>query len=252
MQLGILIENMRREGFELSVSPPKVLFKRDPESQNVVEPFEEVYVDCDDLHAGPVIEKLTLRKGDMKEYKVERLLPVSRGKMVSCLCVQWMSRAHSSGCFVSSDMLFLHSCCLQSFGDKTRLVFHIPSRGLLGFRSEFIMQTRGQGVMTSIFLKYAPYCGPMVRSSLSVLKWNLFGIRFSVSRRALCGRVPCPPSVVSGAVLEYLLLFIGCVIRECDCFLELTRFSLCVYVCNNLNQCRTPSAKGPSSAVPRG
>lgn len=115
LQLGVLIENMRREGFELSVSRPKVLFKRDDNGQ-LLEPIEEVYVDVDDEHSGTVVEKLSMRKGEMKDMR-------------------------------------------PSSGGKTRMVFHVPSRGLIGYQSEFRNDTRGTGTLNRIFHNYQEYKG---------------------------------------------------------------------------------------------
>ncbi len=115
LQLGVLIENMRREGFELSVSRPRVLFKKD-ENGDILEPAEEVVVDVDDEHSGTVVEKLSSRKGEMIEMK-------------------------------------------PSSGGKTRVIFHIPSRGLIGYQSEFLTDTKGSGVLNRIFHAYVPYKG---------------------------------------------------------------------------------------------
>lgn len=117
LQLGVLIENMRREGFELSVSRPRVLFKKDANG-NVLEPIEEVVVDVDDAFSGVVVDKLSQRKGEMQEMK-------------------------------------------PSSGGKTRLVFYVPSRGLIGYQSEFLTDTKGSGVLNRIFHNYAPYKGEM-------------------------------------------------------------------------------------------
>jgi GTP-binding protein len=92
LQLGVLLETMRREGFELSVSPPKVVFQRN-EGEGLLEPIEEVTVDLETKHSGVVIEKLTMRKGEFKE--------------------------------------------MVEYGDKCRLFFDIPTRGLLGYMGEF-------------------------------------------------------------------------------------------------------------------
>jgi GTP-binding protein len=72
LQMGVLIETMRREGFELSVSPPKVIFKHENagKDKKILEPIEEVTIDADHEHAGIIIEKLTARKGEMKSYDV--------------------------------------------------------------------------------------------------------------------------------------------------------------------------------------
>ena len=117
LQLGVLIENMRREGFELSVSRPRVLFKKD-EKSNILEPIEEVVVDVDDNYSGTVVEKLSSRKGEMQEMK-------------------------------------------PSTGGKTRIIFLVPSRGLIGYQSEFLTATKGTGVLNRIFNSYAPYKGEM-------------------------------------------------------------------------------------------
>lgn len=115
LQLGVLIETMRREGFELSVSRPRVLFQKD-ESGNVLEPIEEAVVDVDEEFSGIVVEKLTLRKGDMQDMR-------------------------------------------PSGGGKIRLIFHIPSRGLIGYQGEFLTDTRGTGIMNRLFHGYGPYRG---------------------------------------------------------------------------------------------
>ncbi len=115
LQLGVLIENMRREGFELSVSRPRVLFKKGP-NDSILEPVEEVVVDVDDAFSGVVVEKLSSRKGEMIEMK-------------------------------------------PSGGGKTRLVFYVPSRGLIGYQSEFLTDTKGTGVLNRLFHDYIPYKG---------------------------------------------------------------------------------------------
>ena len=117
LQLGVLIENMRREGFELSVSRPRVLFKKD-ENGDILEPVEEVVVDVDDNFSGVVVEKLSSRKGEMIEMK-------------------------------------------PSSGGKTRIVFYVPSRGLIGYQGEFLTDTKGSGVLNRIFHNYVPYKGEM-------------------------------------------------------------------------------------------
>jgi GTP-binding protein len=117
LQMGVLIENMRREGFELSISRPRVIFK---EVDGVrMEPIEEVIVDVDDEYSGAVIEKLTgERKGDLVEMK-----PAGAG--------------------------------------KTRIIAHVPSRGLIGYHGQFLTDTRGTGVLNRIFHDWAPHKGPI-------------------------------------------------------------------------------------------
>jgi GTP-binding protein len=115
LQLGVLIETMRREGFELSVSRPRVLFRKD-ENGHQLEPVEEVTVDVDQEYAGPVVEKLSQRRGNMTDMRT-------------------------------------------SSGGKTRMIFHVPSRGLIGYQSQFLTDTRGTGVLNRIFHAYEPWKG---------------------------------------------------------------------------------------------
>ncbi len=114
LQLGVLIESMRREGFELSISRPRVVFKTDHGER--LEPIEEVTVDVDDAYTGVVIEKISGRKGEMVDMR-----PTGAG--------------------------------------KTRIVFHAPARGLIGYHGEFLTDTRGTGVMNRMFLEYARHKG---------------------------------------------------------------------------------------------
>ncbi len=117
LQMGVLIENMRREGFELSISRPRVLF-RDIDGVKH-EPIEEVTIDVDDDYTGPVIEKITgPRKGDLVEMK-----PAGAG--------------------------------------KTRIIAHVPSRGLIGYHGQFMTDTRGTGVLNRVFHGWAPHKGPI-------------------------------------------------------------------------------------------
>ena len=125
LQLGILIETMRREGFELSVSRPRVVMQDGPNGEKL-EPIEEVVIDVDDEFSGVVIEKMTKRKAQITEMK-------------------------SSG------------------GGKTRIVFSAPSRGLIGYLSEFRTDTRGTGIMNRVFSGYEPYRGPISQYRPGVL-----------------------------------------------------------------------------------
>ena len=118
LQLGILIETMRREGFELSVSRPKVLLQEDPATGEVLEPIEEVVIDLDEEHSGIVVQKMAERKADMMEMK-------------------------------------------PSGGGRLRLVFHAPTRGLIGYQGELLTDTRGTAIMNRLFHAYAPYKGPI-------------------------------------------------------------------------------------------
>ena len=115
LQMGVLIENMRREGFELSVSRPQVIMRE--EDGQRIEPIEEATIDVDDEYSGAVIEKLTgARKGELVEMK-----PAGAG--------------------------------------KTRIIAHVPSRGLIGYHGEFLTDTRGTGVLNRVFHGWAPYKG---------------------------------------------------------------------------------------------
>jgi len=116
LQLGVLIETMRREGFELSISRPRVIMKKDENGQTL-EPIEEVVVDVDEEFSGTVVEKLSQRRAELVE-----MIP-------------------------------------SQAGNKVRLVFHAPSRGLIGYHSEFMTDTRGTGVMNRIFYAFEPYKG---------------------------------------------------------------------------------------------
>jgi len=124
LQLGVLIENMRREGFELSVSRPQVLF-RDIDGQRH-EPIEEVTVDVDEEYSGAVVEKLASRKGELVEMRT-------------------------------------------AAGGKTRIVAHVPSRGLIGYHGEFLTDTRGTGVLNRVFHCWAPYKGSIQGRRAGVL-----------------------------------------------------------------------------------
>ena len=117
LQMGVLIENMRREGFELSISRPRVIFREEGGVKQ--EPIEEVTIDVDDEYTGAVIEKLTgPRKGDMIEMK-----PAGVG--------------------------------------KTRIIAHVPSRGLIGYHGQFMTDTRGTGVLNRVFHGWAAHKGPI-------------------------------------------------------------------------------------------
>ena len=115
LQLGVLIETMRREGFELTVSRPKVLLKLD-ENNKTIEPIEEVIIDVDEEYVSTVVDSMNKRKSEMQDM-----------------------RASGAG--------------------KTRLTFYAPSRGLIGYQSKFLTDTRGTGVLNRLFHSYAIYKG---------------------------------------------------------------------------------------------
>ena len=127
MHLSILIETMRREGYELSVSTPRVLYK---EIDGVkCEPVERLVIDVPETSVGAVMEKMGQRKGELVE--------------------------------------------MHPVGNRTRLEYLIPSRGLFGYRSEFMTDTKGEGVMNSVFDSYKPYYGDIPRRTVgSLVAWE--------------------------------------------------------------------------------
>jgi GTP-binding protein len=118
LQLGVLIETMRREGFELSISRPRVLMRSDPLTGQRQEPIEEAVIDVDESYSGVVVEKMSERKAELVEMR-------------------------------------------PSGAGKQRLVFHCPSRGLIGYHGQFLTDTRGTGVMNRLFHGYGPWRGPI-------------------------------------------------------------------------------------------
>ena len=139
LHIAILLENMRRENFEMQVSQPKVIIKNDEGTKK--EPFEEVIVDVPEAMSGTVIEKLSKRKAKMINIKKQQ--------------------------------------------DSQRLIFEIPTRGLLGYRSEFVVDTRGEGILTTRVIGFKEYVGEIDKSeqgsmismetgkALSYALWNL-------------------------------------------------------------------------------
>ena len=117
LMLEILLTQMRREGFELTVSPPKVLYKTD-EGGNKLEPIEEITMDLDEEHSSKVIDSMNRRKGKLIELK-------------------------------------------DTGTNKKRLIFHAPTRGLMGYTSRFLTLTKGNGVINRIFHSYGPFEGEM-------------------------------------------------------------------------------------------
>jgi GTP-binding protein len=128
LQLGILIETMRREGFELSVSRPKVLLERSSDGE-LMEPIEEVVIDVDEEHTGIVVQKLSERKAEMVEMR-------------------------------------------PSGGGRVRLIFHAPTRGLIGYQGELLTDTRGTAVMNRLFHCYDRYRGEIAGRRNGVLISN--------------------------------------------------------------------------------
>ncbi len=127
LQLGILIETMRREGFELTIGRPKVIMQK--VDGKVHEPIEEVTVDVDEEYVGTVVEQISLRKGIMQD-----MFPTGTG--------------------------------------KNRIIFEVPTRGLIGYHSQFLTDTRGTGVMNRLFKCYDEYKGPIAGRRNGVLTSN--------------------------------------------------------------------------------
>lgn len=118
LHLAVLLEHMRREGFEMAVSQPETIIKEvDGVKQ---EPFEEVTILVPDAFTGVIMEKIGNRKGIMADMKQER--------------------------------------------GQTRFIFHVPTRGLIGYRNEFVIDTKGEGIMTSTFHAFAPLAGPVTKT----------------------------------------------------------------------------------------
>eukprot|EP00466_Bigelowiella_natans_P018982 jgi/Bigna1/141718/aug1.64_g16426 len=126
LQLGILLEQMRREGFELACSSPQAVLKQDENNpESMLEPVEELVIDCHNDHAGQVIEKMAKRKADLVSY--------------------------------------------DQTDARSKLVFKIPFRALLGYRAEFTQDTRGDGIIHSMFDGYIPYKGAIDRNEKGAL-----------------------------------------------------------------------------------
>ena len=132
LQLGILIETMRREGFELTVSRPRVVMRVDETTHQRLEPVEEVIVDVDEQFSGVVVQGLAERKGELKEMR-------------------------------------------PSGGGRQRLVFIVPTRGLIGYQGEVLTDTRGTAVINRLFHAYVPHKGELPGRRNGVLISNGLG-----------------------------------------------------------------------------
>ena len=132
LQLGILIETMRREGFELTVSRPRVVIETDRETGQKLEPVEEVIVDVDEAYSGVVVQKLSERRAELIDMR-------------------------------------------PSGGGRQRLVFHAPTRGLIGYQGELLTDTRGTAVLNRLFHGYAPFRGEIGGRRTGVLVSNAAG-----------------------------------------------------------------------------
>ncbi len=130
LHLSILIERMRREGYEFQVTRPQVILRE--ENGQTLEPYEELTLDVDEQYVGPVIESLGIRRGQM--------------------------------------------IAMETANGMARLVYRIPTRGLLGFRSEFLTTSKGLGVMNYIFSGYGPHAGPIRARQRGVMISMLDGV----------------------------------------------------------------------------
>ena len=126
LQLAVVIETMRREGYEMSISRPRVIYKTDPETGKKLEPIEEVVIDVEEMYSGIVVEKLSARRSDLIEMR-------------------------------------------PSGGGKQRLLFHSPSRALIGYHGEFLTDTRGTGVLNRVFYSYGPGKGKIAGRNHGVI-----------------------------------------------------------------------------------
>ncbi len=162
LQLAILIETMRREGFELTIGRPRVLMTED-ESGQKIEPVEEAVIDVDDEFSGVVVQKMSERRADLIEMK-------------------------------------------PSGGGRTRLVFHAPTRGLIGYLSELLSDTRGTAIFNRTFLEYQPYKGDIAQRHTGALISNGDGEAVAF---ALFGLEDRGPMIISPGDKVYRGMIIG-------------------------------------------
>jgi GTP-binding protein len=169
LQLAVLIETMRREGFEIAVSRPRVVMQKDDNGQ-LLEPVEEVVIDVDEEHSGIVVQKMSERKAEMVELR-------------------------------------------PSGGNRQRLVFHAPTRGLIGYQSELLTDTRGTAVMNRLFHAYQPYKGELPGRTNGVLISNMQGESVAYAMWNLEDR---GPMVIDPGVKVYQGMIIGIHSRDND------------------------------------
>jgi GTP-binding protein len=170
LQLGILIETMRREGFELTVSRPRVVLEIDRATGERREPIEEVIIDVDEEHSGIVMQKLAERRGELKEVR-------------------------------------------PSGGGRQRLVFLVPTRGLIGYHGELLTDTRGTAVMNRLFHAYAPFKGDIPGRRTGVLISNSDG---EASAYALFGLAERGPMMIGPQTKVYQGMIVGQHTRDND------------------------------------
>jgi GTP-binding protein len=169
LQLAVLIETMRREGFELAVSRPRVVMQKSEDGE-LLEPVEEVVIDVDEEHAGIVVQKMSERKAEMVELR-------------------------------------------PSGGNRQRIVFHAPTRGLIGYQSELLTDTRGTAVMNRLFHAYQPYKGELPGRTNGVLISNDAGESVAFAMWNLEDR---GPMVIDAGVKVYQGMIIGIHSRDND------------------------------------
>ncbi|RVB79519.1 MULTISPECIES: translational GTPase TypA [unclassified Mesorhizobium] len=169
LQLAVLIETMRREGFEIAVSRPRVVMQQG-ENGELLEPVEEVVIDVDEEHAGVVVQKMSERKAEMVELR-------------------------------------------PSGGNRQRIVFHAPTRGLIGYQSELLTDTRGTAVMNRLFHAYEPYKGELAGRTNGVLISNEQGESVAYAMWNLEDR---GPMVIDPGVKVYQGMIIGIHSRDND------------------------------------
>ncbi|WP_061936756.1 translational GTPase TypA [Aureimonas sp. AU22] len=170
LQLAVLIETMRREGFEIGVSRPRVVMQKDEATGETLEPIEEVVIDVDEEHSGVVVQKMSERKAEMKELR-------------------------------------------PSGGGRQRLVFHAPTRGLIGYQSELLTDTRGTAIMNRLFHSYAPYKGALAGRTNGVLIANASGEAVAYAMFNLEDR---GPMIIDPGVKVYEGMIIGIHSRDND------------------------------------
>ncbi|WP_273719978.1 MULTISPECIES: translational GTPase TypA [unclassified Bartonella] len=169
LQLAVLIENMRREGFELSVSRPRVVMQKD-ENGTTLEPIEEVVIDVDEEYSGTVVQKMSERKAEMVELR-------------------------------------------PSGGNRVRLVFYAPTRGLIGYQSELLTDTRGTAIMNRLFHAYEPYKGDISGRVNGVMISNDNGESVAYALFNLEDR---GPMIIDAGVKVYQGMIIGIHSRDND------------------------------------
>jgi GTP-binding protein len=147
LQLGILIETMRREGFELTVGRPRVVLRTDEATGEKLEPIEEVIIDLDEAYTGVVVQKLSERRAELKDLR-------------------------------------------PSGAGRQRMVFHAPTRGLIGYQSELLSDTRGTAIMNRLFHSYAPHLGEIPMRHTGVLLSNAEGVAVAYALFNLQDRGP--------------------------------------------------------------